>query len=629
MMYTLKGKYVALTMLLLFTLSYGQLFSQQMQQQQQRYNPAVPPLPWHLVPPWEYIVREVILKSVTPSPADADVPHRRPLDASFYGGPVAVYSNDDVNVVLSRGNVYHLPNGHWMLCQDGCVDCEPCVAQRNPPFKWILRRVKQLPASDPPRHDLQLTIMPQADGYFHASNLWPNSYVYVTSPGERVVLSVIRTHQDNDPDSSASLENSFSRQHHRSKNLSRLTERDFAAKSQILWQNDRVKVQENTSTEKTAQEESSENGFLSTRRPRHPRPRPAEKSATSTRTDHDFTDIIANDDVINQLAPKLILGIDQRDRKHLVHVVPVDPSSTATHSVVSSVSHRPTSTQFTTGQAAHSNKAIPERDGQTYQRIFRRVLDSLNTHRRSIENFLESPADNGHGISPPGDNTEVAGFLRNNRNVDRTSVDLEATKRLNGASSSSYYAAGDNRMGIHQERRRGYEDFKHASNGYYSEYRDTNLGKVASQALIDSDRGRERRRIRIKPYSVDSTRQNTPRINLSISSQSSNDTSAVAIPKAGSGNGLVTNFAKQIDLNDTSLSRASVGSSKDSIESSSITTNRKNEQLFTSESLESGNANRDFEVLRHPFRIIVTTESLVIRGEHETPNRTDTLQITT
>lgn len=612
--------------LLLLTLSDGQLFiQQQMQQQQQRYNPAVPALPWHLAPPWEYIVREIILKSVTPSPADASAPHRRPLDASFYGGPLAVYSNDDVNVVLSRGNVYHLPNGHWMLCQDGCVDCEPCVAQRNPPFKWVLRRVKRLPASDPPRHDLQLTIMPQADGHFHASNLWPNSYVYVTSPGERAVLSVIRTHQDNDPNSSASLENSFSRQHHRSKNLPRLTERDsIAAEDKIPRQNDpRVNVQENISTEKSAREESpgQKHGLKNTRRLR---PRPAEKPAT----DHDFIDITVNDRVTNQLAPKLILGIDQRGRKHLVHVVPVDPSSTSAHSVMPFVPHSfPTSsTQFAAGQAAHSNKTIPERDGQTYQRIFRRVFDSLNTHRRSIENFLESPADNvnGRGISPPGDNTEVAGFFRSNRDADRTSVDLEATRRLDGAPSSSYYATGDSRMGMHRERRRGHEDAKQASNDYYSEYRDTNLGKVLrNQALTGSGRGRERRRIRVKPYSVDGTRQSTPRINLDLS-QSSDDTSP-AIPKAGSGNGLVTNFAKQIDLNDTSIG----SSGEDSIESSSITTNRKSEQLFTSESLESSNANRDFEVSRHSFRIIVTTESLVIRGEHETPNRTDTLQITT
>lgn len=607
-----------------------------MQQQQQRYNPAVPPLPWHLAPPWEYIVRDIILKSVTPSPADADAPHRRPLDASFYGGPVAVYSNDDVNVVLSRGDVYHLLNGHWMLCQDGCVDCEPCVAQRNPSFKWILRMVKRLSTSDPPRHDLQLTIMPQADGHFHASNLWPNSYVYVTSQGERPAFPVARTHQDNDPNSSASLNNSFSQRHHDSKNPWRLKERDLiaAAQHEIPRQEvDRANVQENATIEKTAQEESpgQKHGFQNTRRQR-PRPRPAESPAMSPIV-HGFTGVALSDET-NQLTPKVILGIDQRGRKHLVHVVPANPLSATAHPMIPFVPNRPTSRQFVAGQAAHLNKTIPERDGQTYQRIFHRVFHSLNTHRRSIENFFESPVDNvdGRGISPSGDNTEVAGFFRNNRAADRTSVDPEATKRFDGASSSFPYAADDDRMRMYQEyrRRRGYENRKQVSNSNYSAYRDTNLARMLhSQAPTGLDRDRERRRIRIKPYSVDGTRQNTLGINLSISPQSSDDSAVVAIPKPDSGNGLVTNSAKQIDLNDTSAGRASASGNNGSMESSSITTNRKNGQLFTSESLGSGNANRDFQVLRQPFRIIVTAKSPVIRGEHQTLNRTDTLQITT
>lgn len=610
---------------LLFTLSHGELLGQQ--QQQQRYNPGVPPLPWHLAPPREYIVREIILKSVIPSPADANAPHRRPLDVSFYGGPVAVYSSDDVNVILSRGNVYHLLNGHWMLCQDGCVDCEPCVAQRNPSFKWILRKVKRLPASDPAWHDLQLTIMPQEEGRFHASNLWPNSYVYVTFLGERATLPVARTHRDDDSNLSASLENSFSRQHHRSKNPLRLAERDStAAEDQLPRQGDRSNVFENASTEKTQQEESpgQMHGSQNTRRLR-PQARATEKPATSTRLAHDFIgDEIANGKETNQLAPKLILGVDQRGHKHLVHVVPMESSSATAHPLIPFVTHRPTSMQFAAGQAARSNKTISERDGQTWDGIFRRVFDSLNTHRRSIENFLESPADNvnGGGVSSPGNNTGVAEFLQNNRDPDRTNVDLDA------ASSSFQAPAGNGRAEMHREYegRRDYENMKQDSNGYYSEYRNRNLGKVLDGQIVASlDRGRERRRIRMNPYFVHGTRQSTLGINRSVSSQSS----ALAIPAAGSGNGLVTKPAKQIDLNDTSVGRASTPGNNDSIESGSITTNRKSEQLFTSESLESGNANRDFEVSHQSFRIIVTTESLVIRGEHETPNRTDTLQATT
>ncbi|EFN75944.1 hypothetical protein EAI_14063 [Harpegnathos saltator] len=611
-------------------------------QQQQRYNPAVPPLPWHLAPPWEYIVREIILKSVIPSPADADAPHRRPLDASFYGGPVAVYSSDDVNVVLSRGNVYHLLNGHWMLCQDGCVDCEPCVAQRNPSFKWALRRIKRLPASDPPRHHLQLTITPQADaaGHFHASNLWPNSYVYVTSPGERA-FPAFRTHQDHELNPSASLEDSFSRQHHRSKNPWRLTGRNsIAAQNETSRQDGRAgDSQENASTEKTAREESSgqKHGFKNTRRGHRPRARPAEKPATSSPTVYGPSDVTGSDGAgTNQSAPKLILGIDQRGRKHLVHVVPLDFPSTTAHPASSFAPRRLTSTQFAAGQAARSDKSIAESEGQTYQRIFRRVFDSLNTHRRSIENFLQSPTDNvnGRGISPSGGNTKVVGFSRNNRDAGHVGVDLEVTTRLDGASlSSSFYTADNDRTGMYSNygRRRGYDGrTKQIFNNHSSRYRDTDKILYSQQAPpVGLGRGGERRRIRMKPYSVDSTRRNTSRINLSISSQSSDDFSAVVTPKAGSGNGLVTNSAKQIDLNDTSVGRASASSNNDSTESSSITTNRKNEQLFTSESLESGNANRDFKVLRQPLRIIVTTKSPAIRREHETLSPTDTLPRTT
>lgn len=507
-----------------------------------------------------------------------------------------------------------------MLCQDGCVDCEPCVAQRNPSFKWVLQRVKRLPTSDPPRHDLQLTIMPQADGHFHASNLWPNSYVYVTSPEEREASFVVKTHQDDDPNSSASLENSFSRQHHRSMSPWRLTERDsVAAQHEIPRQDDRVQVNASTVREESPGQVA---GLGNTRRAHGPKP------ATNSPAD------VALNEETNQSAPELILGIDQQGRKHLIHVVPMDPIS-AHQPPSPSVPNRPS--RYAAGQTAHSNKTIPGRDGQTYRRIFRRVFDSLNTHRRSIENFFGSPVNNvnGRGISPSGDNTEVGGFFRNNRDVGRTSVDPEA--RFDGTSSSSSHAVDDDRVKMYQGygKRRGYEDTKQVSDHYYSRYRDENVAKMLhsersrhSRRMTNLDRGRDRRRIRIEPH--DGTRQNTPARNLSISPPSSDDFAAVAIPKPGPGNGLVTNSAKQIDLNDTSAGRTSAHSGNDdSIQSSSITTNRKSRQLFTSGSLASGNANRDFEVLRHPFRIIVTTESPVIRRERGTLNRTDTLRIAT
>lgn len=554
------------------------------------------------------MLREIILKSVTPS-LDANVPHKRPLDASYYGGPVAT-SNDDEDVILSRGNVYRLLNGHWMLCQDGCIDCEPCKVQRNPLFTWILQKIKQRPNSKPAQHDLQLTIMPQANDHFHAGNLWPNYYVYVTPQGERATTPTIRTQHDNDPENPLpGLEDSFSEHHHRSKDLWRLTERDSNAdRDGILQEDNRATVRENVSTEKTEKEESIERKHgLRNMRPRHqPQPRPEEKAAEE----------------VNQLAPKLILGTDQKGQKHLVHVVPADYPTTTMFPAISLLPGHLTSSQFMAGQATRSNNTFPERETQTYQRIFRRVFDSLNTHRQSIDSFLKSPADNVDDRSSSMDNIEAARFSSNNRDVNHKNANFDPL-HFNDALLSSFHAGNEDRTEKYQQYKNKHDEHIKQDN-YYATYQDVNQHEAKmSPGQKDFNLDRQRRLVRIKPYFVNG--KNILKINSSVSLPSLDHYSVNAIQKSDSSNGFVRNPAKQINLNDTFVEKAN----NNSIESNSITTKRENGQLFGSERLRSGDVNREFEASHHTFRVIVTTESPVIRSEHETLNRTTVLQITT
>ena len=84
---------------------------------------------------------------------------------------------------------------------------------------------------------------------------------------------------------------------------------------------------------------------------------------------------------MRQLVPKLILGTDQTGQKHLVHVVPADGSTNTSlmNSVVSNVLN-----------------SAPGQNRTAYQRILRRIFDSLSNNRRSIESFLEPLTSRGN-----------------------------------------------------------------------------------------------------------------------------------------------------------------------------------------------------------------------------------------
>lgn len=140
-------------------------------------------------PYWEFILREFLFKTISPPPpANYDL-YKRLLDAPFYRGPfpTSTVNDDDLAAargLLSRGYVYHLADGGWIICQEGCTDCDVCKDHETvttPTVKWTLRRIKRPVPFARPRYDLQLTVSPQADGTFHTKNLYTVPYVYVTS----------------------------------------------------------------------------------------------------------------------------------------------------------------------------------------------------------------------------------------------------------------------------------------------------------------------------------------------------------------------------------------------------------------------------------------------------------------
>ncbi|XP_070521672.1 uncharacterized protein [Cardiocondyla obscurior] len=568
---------------------------------EQRYNLAVPSLSRHLVPFWEYTLGQIILKSVIPLPIDINIPHKHLLESAFYGEPITADSDDDENIVLSRGNIYRLLNGDWMLCQNGCVNCEPCAVQKNPLFTWILRRTKPPLNFKATRHYFQLTLMPQANGHFYASSLWPNYYSYVTLWPEQEPGRTVKTESNIEPKNLLPENGSSELSQPRLLDQWQSKERDSNIdRREILPDNDRVAVQENASAVRTEKEESTERnhepGNMS------PRQQSTEKGVEKA----------------NQLEPRLILGTDQEGQKHLIHVVPADYPAAATFRGISLSPDRPTSPRLVAGQTTHSNNTNSDR--QTYQRIFRRVFDSLNTHRRLIENFLELSAANAsdRALSTSVDDMEVAESFWNNRDANRrNSFD---SFDLNDALLSSLYPEDVSKARKYREYGNKY-DRTELNNSRIGNETETSRGQLQTGSNFNPEE--QLRGIRIKPYFMNN--KYNPAVNSSVFLEKLNNYSVDTIQKSGINNGLVTHSVRQIDLNDEFIGHAN----NDTVESRSTAAKRENGQLFGLANQRSGDANRKFKAPFHAFRAIVTTKSPVIRSEHETLNRTAVLQITT
>ncbi|KAK1119929.1 hypothetical protein K0M31_013002 [Melipona bicolor] len=340
---------------------------------------------------WEYILRESVFKTISPSPRGNHHLYRRLLEAPFYDGPFPIVSNSTGNsVVLSRGHVYHLPNGHWLFCQQGCTECGACVDHTHPTVKWMLRRIKRNSSHGATRHDLELTIVPQIDGSYHMRSLWPQSYVYVTSEGERDTYLNDRHSYRNDVTAYVTVEDDPPGQA-KSGNFWSYTDRNSLPERRVLGNSsvddavlerrDGSEVKENLesttvpipkSQDDTQGRDGEEGSELKNVKRQRPEVRLTNEKQNLNGSSKDVRSRESGSRT-RQLVPKLILGTDQTGQKHLVHVVPADGSTNASlmNSLVSNVLN-------STG-----------RNRTAYQRILRRIFDSLSNNRRSIENFLE------------------------------------------------------------------------------------------------------------------------------------------------------------------------------------------------------------------------------------------------
>ncbi|XP_017797556.1 PREDICTED: uncharacterized protein LOC108578689 [Habropoda laboriosa] len=347
-------------------------------------------------PYWEHILREFVFKTVSPPPQGNHQLYKRLLDAPFYAGPFPFPTTDSATVlVLSRGDVYHLANGHWLFCQQGCFDCEVCSEHTHPAVKWILRRIKRISSHGSPRHDLQLTILPQVDGSYHMKSLWPRSYVYVTSQGEQDAYFNDRRYYRNDGTAYANhTEDDSSGQGRTGRNFWTFVDRNSLSdrsavgtqvpEKRVIGGNDssdsskehvdnnnKENVESTSVRSKKDDEEVTGNDLKNVKRqPTEVKLKEGEATNGST-VDNKFKENRSNR--VRQLIPKLILGTDHLGQKHLVHVVPAD-ASTNTSLVNSAVSNGLNS--------AGQNRTA-------YQRILRRIYDSLSSNRRSIESFLD------------------------------------------------------------------------------------------------------------------------------------------------------------------------------------------------------------------------------------------------
>lgn len=141
--------------------------------------------------------------------------HKKFLDAPFYGRPLSSPPSNVNNELLSRGDVYYLPNNSWILCQEDCEDCELCKHQKDSMVKWTLKRMKRFTSSQSYRYDLQLTVIPQTSDNIH-ENFGAVNNVY-TDNKEKSSTKVMKQ-LDTISNHEANVDHRFSRRLQRDQN---------------------------------------------------------------------------------------------------------------------------------------------------------------------------------------------------------------------------------------------------------------------------------------------------------------------------------------------------------------------------------------------------------------------------
>ncbi|KAF7997801.1 hypothetical protein HCN44_009199 [Aphidius gifuensis] len=275
-------------------------------------------------PYWEDILRNVVFKTISQPLTFDNVLHKKFLDAPFYGRPLSPPSSNMNNELLSRGDVYYLPNNSWILCQEDCEDCELCKHQKDSMVKWTLKRMKRFISSQSYRYDLQLTVIPQTSDNIH-ENFSAVNNVYTDNKEKSSTkvmkqLDTISNHETN-------VDHRFSRRLQRDQNG--LTD-DKIEKTDYSNQ----QIDENKS-------KSQKNNII--------------------KDENNLNFEIVDSDNVSEDKPhhSLIMEIDQLGKSHLIHV-----------------------TSLSSHQTSKADKSI------TYKDYVKKMIESLENHQPIIEAFL-------------------------------------------------------------------------------------------------------------------------------------------------------------------------------------------------------------------------------------------------
>ncbi|XP_015590569.1 uncharacterized protein LOC107265529 [Cephus cinctus] len=370
-------------------------------------------------PYWEYILREFVFKTISPPPPANNALYRRLLEAPFYSGPLPSLADQD-SIILSRGDVFYLPNGRWILCQEGCTNCGVCAEQSNPTVKWTLRRLKRKSSLSTVRYDLQLTIVPQVDESYHMKNLWPRTYVYVTTLNDQEKRPLHDKSSDSfnpysitGPGQLVSDENthnilideeagdglfSSSKKNKKNSKISQTIEQDAENSAVGPELNFKDKIEEDSVDQTYLRRNIYDRRYRSRDKPSgHPGPLTLNQPLGL----FNASDPIESD--VDSTNPRVILGTDQLGQKHLVHIVPGDNKSA--NSTVESYGNDPV--QMSVDDNNNNNDEIISANDKdeftlkhpTYDKVVRKVLDSLNSHRLAIEKFFVSKNNDGNFVN--------------------------------------------------------------------------------------------------------------------------------------------------------------------------------------------------------------------------------------
>ncbi|XP_074107726.1 uncharacterized protein LOC141532989 [Cotesia typhae] len=287
-------------------------------------------------PYWEYILREFVFKTISSLPQSNNVLYKKLLEAPFYGGPLLTLSNED-NTLLSRGDVYHLPNGQWILCQEGCENCKLCLNQKDSLVKWELKKVKPNTSSDLYKYDLQLTVVPQR-GSTALSNFGIEN-IYIPYG--------IKSSTELSKSDSPVTEHSH-------------IDRTRFSRSWRQIQRDQIRQLDKDSTNINQTEEllSLDNSTID--------------SQLIPRNSHDTSP-----------AHRLILGADQLGNKHVIHILSLNSSSPEKLNFYNDVDY-----QLMNNAEKLSKMYSDVRKLSPYQRYLEKILDSIHNHRPIVETFL-------------------------------------------------------------------------------------------------------------------------------------------------------------------------------------------------------------------------------------------------